>query len=212
MVRFMRKKLLIKIICAALALLAALTLTELSLLALSAEKVETPITDAEYYDRAVIDGPEANQAWGTLGVAGYWALSCTWGLIASVAGGVKALQCLKDGLKPKYFKGSIYFENVREQGSNNLGPFFFLGENAEYYTPYHEAGHGLQNILMGPLYVAVVGISSEIWYQKFIRDYAGELASGTWPPDERRAAYDQNPIERWATSWGAKAYGLELPD
>jgi len=117
---------------------------------------------------------------------------------------------MRKGLEPQYFHGNIYFENVREQGSNNLGPFFFLGENAEYYTAYHEAGHGLQNILMGPLYVVVVGISSEIWYQNFIKEYAEELASGTWDPDARRKAYDKNPIERWATSWGAKAYGLEL--
>jgi len=145
-----------------------------------------------------------------LRTASFWALSCTWGVVATVAGGVQALICLKNGLEPKWFHGSIYFEDVREKGSNNLGPFFFLGKNAEYYTPYHEAGHGLQNILMGPLYVVVVGISSEIWYRKFTKEYAEELASGTWDPDERRRAYDRNPIEGWATSWGAKRYGLEL--
>ena len=145
-----------------------------------------------------------------LRTASYWALSCTWGIIATAAGGVQALVCLKNGLEPKFFHGNIYFENVREKGSNNLGPFFFLGEDAEYYTPYHEAGHGMQNILMGPLYVVVVGISSELWYRNFTRKYAEELASGTWGPDERRRAYDRNPIEGWATAWGAKAYGLEL--
>ena len=145
-----------------------------------------------------------------LRTASFWALSCTWGAVATAAGGVQALICLKDGLEPKVFHGNIYFENVREKGSNNLGPFFFLGEDAEYYTPYHEAGHGLQNILMGPFYVVVVGVSSGIWYQYFTKEYAEEMASGTWDPDERRRAYDRNPIEGWATSWGAKRYGLEL--
>jgi len=145
-----------------------------------------------------------------LRTASFWVLSCTWGVIATVAGGVQALIFMHRGLEPKFLRGSIYFENVREKGSNNLGPFFFLGEDAEYYTPYHEAGHGMQNILLGPLYVVVVGISSEIWYRKFTKEYAGELASGTWDPDERRRAYDRNPIERWATNWGARAYGLEM--
>jgi len=174
---------------------------------------DTTYTAVDYY--ALSNAQEEEQSWGfaavkKLGVVLFWILSCTWGGIATLAGAVMALICLKDGLEPKYFHGHIYFENVRERGSNNLGPFFFLGEDAEYYTPYHEAGHGLQNIVMGPFYVVVVGISSEIWYQKFIREYADELASGTWDPDERRRAYDRNPIERWATSWGAKAYGLEL--
>ena len=146
----------------------------------------------------------------TVSTTSFWALSCTWGALTTAVGGVKALIYMKNGFEPKFFNGYIYFENVREQGSDNFGPFIFLGENAEYYTIYHEAGHGLQNILMGPLHVAVVGISSEIWYRKFIKEYAAELASGTWDPDERRKAYDRNPIERWATSWGAKAYGLEL--
>jgi len=145
-----------------------------------------------------------------LRTASFWVLSCTWGVIATAAGGVQALICLKDGLEPKFLHGNIYFENVRERGSNNLGPFFFLGEDAAYYTAYHEAGHGMQNILMGPLYVIVVGISSELWYRNFIKEYADELASGTWDPDERRRAYDRNPIERWATSWGVRAYGGSL--
>jgi len=145
-----------------------------------------------------------------VGVVLFWTLSCTWGIVATAAGAVMALANINKGFRPKYFHGQIYFENVREMGSNNLGPFNFLGENAEYYTLYHEAGHGLQNILMGPLYVIVVGISSEIWYRSFVKQYAGELASGTWDPDERRRAYDKNPLERWATAWGANAYGLNL--
>jgi len=145
-----------------------------------------------------------------VGVALYWTLSCTWGIVATVAGAVMALVYINKGFKPKYFHGNIYFENVRAMGSNNLGPFIFQGENAEYYTIYHEAGHGLQNIVMGPVHVIVTGISSEIWYRSFVKRYAEELASGTWDPDERRRAYDKNPIERWATAWGAHAYGLEL--
>ncbi|MCL2023676.1 MAG: hypothetical protein FWG82_04820 [Oscillospiraceae bacterium] len=194
----------LKIIAIALAAVMALSFVMVAGIAGKAQKVAHPIQDERYFDRT------GSGEYSKFGVWAYWVLSCTWGVFATAAGGVKALSCMMDGLEPKYFKGNIYFENVREMGSNNLGPFFFLGENAEYYTPYHEAGHGLQNIVMGPVYPIVVGISSEIWYQKFVSEYAEELASGAWDPDARRSAYDRNPIERWATSWGARVYGLEL--
>jgi len=142
-----------------------------------------------------------------IGVILFWILSFTWGLPATLAGGVLALVCLARGLKAKWFHGNLYFEHVRPRGSNNLGPFFFLGDNAMEVTPYHEAGHGLQNILLGPLFLLVVGVPSELWFQHFSRKYAAELASGNWDPEERRAAYDRMPIERWATAWGTKAYG-----
>ena len=135
----------------------------------------------------------------------FWIFSLTWGLPATLAGSILSLVCLARGLKPRLFHGNICFEHVRPYGSNNLGPFFFLGDRHLGITPYHEAGHGLQNIVLGPLYPLVVGISSEIWFRHFNRKYAEQI--GVWPPEEHVAAYDKMPIERWATSWGLKAYG-----
>ena len=142
-----------------------------------------------------------------LALALFWILSLTWGCIATLAGAALALVCLAKGNKPKIFHGNIYFDRVRPRGSNNLGPFFFLGENAMEITPYHEAGHGLQNIVLGPLYPLVVGLPSEIWYQHFNKKYAEQMSSDIWDPKERAAAYDKMPIEHWATSWGMKTYG-----
>ena len=136
----------------------------------------------------------------------FWILSLTWGLPATLAGAVLALVCLAKGRKPQRFHGNIYFDHVRPKGSNNLGPFFFLGDNAMEVTPWHEAGHGLQNILLGPLFFLVVGIPSQLWFWHFHRKYADLLANG-WDHAERQRAYDKMPIERWATSWGEKAYG-----
>jgi hypothetical protein len=140
------------------------------------------------------------------GIALFWLLSLTWGLLATLAGAALALGCLAKGLRPRRFHGNIYFDNVRPRGSNNLGPFFFLAENAMAFTPYHEAGHGLQNILYGPLFFFVVGIPSELWYHRFIREHAAQIAAG-WSDNERRVAYDRHPVERQASRWGAKAYG-----
>jgi hypothetical protein len=139
-------------------------------------------------------------------IALFWLLSLTWGLPATLAGAVCALAQLAKGRKAKLLYGNLYFENVRPRGSNNLGPFFFLGENAMAFTKYHEMGHGLQNILLGPLYPLVVGVPSEIWYCHFNKKYARELAGGVWPDAERRAAYDKMPIEGWASRWGETVY------
>jgi len=138
-----------------------------------------------------------------------WFLSLTWGLPAALAGAGMAVLCLARGLKPKLFHGNIYFEQVRPYGSNNLGPFFFLGGNAGEYTKCHEAGHGLQNILYGPLYLFVVGIPSELWYRRFQRVYAKEIASGKWPDAERWAAYEKCWVERQASVWGKRAYSAK---
>ena len=135
----------------------------------------------------------------------FWLLSLTWGLLATLAGGVLALVCAARGLRPRCFHGNVYFEHVRPRGSNNLGPFFFLGDTAMAITPYHEAGHGLQNILLGPLFPLVVGLPSELWFRHFNRKYAERI--GKWTMEEHVAAYDKMPIERWATAWGLKAYG-----
>jgi len=144
-----------------------------------------------------------------IAVALFWILSLTWGLPATLAGAVLALVCLAKGLKPKWFHGNIYFEHVRPYGSNNLGPFFFLGDRHLEITPYHEAGHGLQNIVLGPLFPLVVGVTSELWFQHFNKKYADQI--GVWSPEEHVAAYDKMPIERWATAWGVKAYGPVEP-
>jgi hypothetical protein len=142
-----------------------------------------------------------------LGIALFWLLSLTWGLPATLAGALFALVQIAKGRKPKIFHGNVYFENVRPRGSNNLGPFFFLGGNTTDFTKYHEMGHGLQNILLGPLFFLMVGLPSEIWYQHFTRKYAKEIDSGAWPAEERRRAYDRMPIEGWASRWGARVYG-----
>jgi len=146
-----------------------------------------------------------NRAAEAFSAGAFWVVSFTWGLPASLAGAVMALVYHARGFEAQRLHRNIYFENVRPVGSNNLGPFFFLGENAMAVTPYHEAGHGLQNIVLGPLYPIVVGIPSEIWYQYFIRKYADELAND-WDPEERRIAYDKMPTERWATQWGLRVY------
>jgi hypothetical protein len=136
----------------------------------------------------------------------FWLLSLTWGILATLAGVVMATTCLCRGLKPKIFHGNIYFDHVRPYGSNNFGPFFFLGDDALAFTPYHEAGHGLQNILYGPFYLFVVGIPSQLWFTRFWKENAAQREHPTWSDAERWAAYEKHPIERQASQWGGAIY------
>lgn len=93
---------------------------------------------------------------------GYWALSCTWGVIMTLIGAIVALVLIVAGNKPKIFHYNVYFEVGRAWGGVNFGGFFFVNQNASLATKQHEAGHGLQNIVFGVLMPFVVAIPSAV--------------------------------------------------
>ena len=93
---------------------------------------------------------------------GYWALSCTWGVIMTLIGAITALVLIVAGNKPKIFHYNVYFEVGRAWGGVNFGGFFFVNQNASLSTKQHEAGHGLQNIVFGVLMPFVVAIPSAV--------------------------------------------------
>lgn len=92
----------------------------------------------------------------------YWVWSCTWGIIMTAIGAVIALFLLIGGQRPKVFYYNVYFEVGRAWGGVNFGGFFFVNKNASLSTKQHEAGHGLQNLLFGPLMPFVVAIPSAV--------------------------------------------------
>ncbi len=48
-------------------------------------------------------------------------------------------------------------------GSMSLGMFLFLGNTHDRRVLVHEFGHSVQSMLLGPLYLPVIGIPSFIW-------------------------------------------------
>lgn len=90
----------------------------------------------------------------------YWIVSCTWGIIMTLIGAIAALVLVMAGKKPKVFHYNVYFEVGRAWGGVNFGAFFFVGSGSALSLKQHEAGHGLQNILLGPLMPFVVAIPS----------------------------------------------------
>ena len=103
------------------------------------------------------------------------------------------------GHKPKHLGPNIYFVIGKNWGGVNFGPFFLTSEGNENFTKYHEAGHGLQNLIWGPLFPFVIAIPSAIryWYRE-LKYYR----KGLYPDTD----YDSIWFEGQATKWGNKVY------
>lgn len=97
----------------------------------------------------------------------FWFLSLTWGCIMTAIGLVAAFIMLVTKHKPQIFGPCIYFEVGKNWGGINLGPIFLVNKGCGVYTKSHEAGHGIQNIILGPLFPFIVGIPSAMRYTVF---------------------------------------------
>lgn len=105
----------------------------------------------------------------------YWLWSCTWGCIMTVIGAVVALGLLITGHKPEVFHYNVYFAFGTGWGGVNFGAFFFVAKTSDRLDiRQHEAGHGLQNLIYGPLMPFVVAIPSA--FRCLLRDctYTGK--------------------------------------
>lgn len=60
-------------------------------------------------------------------------------------------------------QGAIVFIKRKSCGSVTLGSYIFLSPRATDTTVRHEWGHTRQSLILGPLYLIVIGIPSIIW-------------------------------------------------
>lgn len=132
---------------------------------------------------------------------GYWVWSLTWGCIMTTIGLLVALVLLITGHKPHFFGPNIYFKVGSGWGGVEFGPIFVVCDNASMHTIYHEAGHGLQNLIWGPLMPFVICIPSAVryWYREFIR--RKDIKRYRDLPD-----YDDIWFEGQASAWGKAVY------
>ena len=74
------------------------------------------------------------------------------------------------GHKPYFMGPQMFFKFGTGWGGVNFGPIAIVCSNASINTEYHEAGHGLQNLIWGPLMPFVVSIPSAIryWYRDWV--------------------------------------------
>lgn len=95
----------------------------------------------------------------------FYFLSLTWGCIMTTIGAIVALALIVTKHKPKKWGYCWYFEVGKNNwGGMELGPFFLCNKNPSEYIKNHEAGHGHQNCIFGPLMPFVICIPSAIRY------------------------------------------------
>ena len=134
----------------------------------------------------------------------YWLIQMTWGVLTFIPGLLLTL-ILKLGKRPTYKNGYGFITTVgKDWGGLSLGPFAFCGRYNELDGPcpsmnmfnrmrYHEFGHSIQVLFMGPLFIIVVAIPSAIryWYYRLT-------------PTKKHKGYDDIWIEGFATIHGYK--------
>lgn len=94
----------------------------------------------------------------------FWFLSLTWGIVMTLIGFVIMFILLLGNYEIKIFYHYLRMEVGRNWGGFEMGPIFFTDESPLLYTKQHEAGHGIQNIMFGPLMPFIVSIPSAIRY------------------------------------------------
>lgn len=133
---------------------------------------------------------------------GFWLISLTWGSIMTLIGLVVALILLITGHRPYRIGPAIYFKVGHGWGGVELGAFFVVSKNSSRHTIIHEAGHGVQNCMWGPLmpFVICIPSASRYWYREIIRR---KNIKKYWDlPD-----YDSIWFEADANKKGEKHYG-----
>lgn len=134
----------------------------------------------------------------------YWFFSLTWGLIMTIPGLIGTLVLIFLG-GTTHRNGCSIITEIKDTnwGGLSLGPFSFCSRYSEDSPSTfdeirkHEFGHSLQNIILGPLFIFVIGIPSFVryWYSEY-KDAMYEPLDDDW--------YESAWFEHTATKYGTK--------
>lgn len=140
----------------------------------------------------------------------YVFLQCTWGCLQSALG----LLCFLSHLRDRHFWYHGALVTVwQSRSSVSLGLFVFVAEKPYFYRLLqetyteealssrllvHEYGHTVQSLLLGPLYLILMGIPSTVW---------GFLPSCARARRERGISYCSFFTEAWANRLGERVTG-----
>lgn len=98
----------------------------------------------------------------------YYVLQWTWGIFQNIIG----LVLFMANISKKHYRhnGAVVTEWNYSRGSVGLGMFIFVGvpkgradRTAVEKVIRHEYGHTLQSIVLGPLFLPVIGLPSLMW-------------------------------------------------
>ncbi len=119
---------------------------------------------------------------------------CTWGALQTLAGGFLFLINIT---KPHFTYNGAIVTRWKMKGSVSLGEFIFLNEKADETILAHEYGHTVQSLILGPLYLLVIGLPSIVW--------AGFPLFVSFR-QKKNYSYYRFYTERWANFHGDKIY------
>ncbi|MDD3946375.1 MAG: hypothetical protein PHI19_00860 [Clostridia bacterium] len=96
----------------------------------------------------------------------YYLLQFTWGLPQNLLGFYLFLKYRK--CKKEFYHGAIIVYHHDNWGGVSLGMFIIIkasgGENWIHEAKIHEYGHSIQSLILGPLYLLVIGLPSSWLY------------------------------------------------
>ncbi len=140
----------------------------------------------------------------------YFICQCTWGILQTALGFIVFL--LHIGDKHYFYHGAIVTE-WSDKSSVSLGLFVFVTKEPYFYDKLkdeytmeelsarllvHEYGHTIQSLILGPLYLIVIGIPSTLW---------GFLPYYNKKRKEQGLSYFSFFTEKWANALGEKVTG-----
>lgn len=142
----------------------------------------------------------------------YLIWQCTWGCLQSALGLIVFLLHLRD--RHYFYHGAVITE-WKDKSSVSLGMFVFVTAEPFFYDKLkedhtmeelsrrllvHEYGHTIQSLVLGPLYLVVIGIPSTLW---------GFLPSLNRMRQTKGVSYFSFYTEKWANKLGEKVTGCK---
>ena len=120
-------------------------------------------------------------------------VSFTWCLIQNLVGlaVLISVKLFKKEYKTVYYKGTLVTYVGDNWGGISLGLFIFLSKGYSDDSVKHEYGHSIQSLILGPLYLPIIGLSSFILCKFFSHIYLKE-----------KNGYYRFWTERWADKLG----------
>ncbi len=140
----------------------------------------------------------------------YCICQCTWGFLQTLLGFLNFIIHIRD--KHYIYHGAIITE-WKDKSSVSLGMFVFVTSEPYFYDKLkdeytmedlsqrllvHEYGHTIQSLILGPLYLIVMGIPSTLW---------GFLPHLNKKRKEKGLSYFSFFTEKWANYLGEKVTG-----
>ena len=140
----------------------------------------------------------------------YTIWQCTWGGLQTLLGLIMFMIYFKS--RHFAYHGAIITE-WNTKSSISLGLFVFVTSEPYFVKKYegqlsasecssrllvHEYGHTIQSLILGPLYLIVIGIPSTLW---------GFLPYYNKKRKDERLSYFSCFTESWANAWGESVTG-----